>query len=537
MKFTQIRAIHTVSAQYARHSHAKFDLRAKADVSDLLKQPSTPIRARFAPSPTGFLHLGSLRTALYNYLAARSTGGTFMLRLEDTDQKRLVQGAEQNIYDTLAWLGMRIDEGPPVGGPHEPYRQSERSEIYRKYADDLLERGLAYRCFCPKERLDQLRDSARRLKPPTTASYDRQCLKHLSKEESDARAHAGESFTVRFQAPDRYPSFIDLLHGPIDQQIQFNPVDRRYDDPVLMKSDGLPTYHFANVIDDHLMNITHVIRGEEWLASTPKHVALYDAFGWTPPKFIHIPLLTTVDNRKLSKRSGDIDIMSLKSKGYLPEALVNFSVLFGWSPKREYGQKASELFSLGELEKLFSLEGLTKGSAKVDFKKLEFFNKHYLSERLKHTDTPFYTEFVDKAWASVKTILPDVERTYVSKVVHAVSGNISRAEEMSSHLFSYFFVRPVYSKDELAQIGDLPVLANLLSSLHANVDGLTSDKLGDTVKVVAEEAGVKRKVLYQTLRYALSGPEDGTRLTAIVDLLGSEEVAARLISCQDFINS
>ena len=267
----------------------------------------------------------------------------------------MVPGAEQNIYNSLKWAGLNWDEGPEVGGPYGPYRQSDRADIYSKYANELIKSDHAYRCFCSKDRLDKLRESAQKLHPPSMASYDRKCT-HLTPEESEAKAQ-NESFTVRFKTPIEYPEFHDLLHGKLNLQTQINHQDIRYDDPVLVKSDGLPTYHLANVVDDHLMKITHVIRGEEWLPSTPKHIAMYSAFGWIPPHFVHIPLLTSASDKKLSKRSGDIGVLSLAEKGILPEAMVNFVALFGWSPHRDLqaGQHASEIFTLQDLVKLVSL--------------------------------------------------------------------------------------------------------------------------------------------------------------------------------------
>ncbi|VEU23516.1 DEKNAAC104468 [Brettanomyces naardenensis] len=547
----QRRSFHTVlggKLLTAHHHYAKFSLRDNSshesgnqENADTLTQPTEPVRARFAPSPTGFLHLGSLRTALYNYLTARSTHGQFLLRLEDTDQKRLVKGAEENIYETLKWLGMNIDEGPIQGGPYAPYRQSDRSSIYAKYAQQLLNKGLAYRCFCSKDRLDQLRDSARRLKPPTTASYDRYCMNHYSVEESDRKAADGEEFTVRFVSPDRYPVFSDLLHGEVDQQIQVNPTDRRYEDPVLLKSDGLPTYHFANVVDDHLMKITHVIRGEEWLASTPKHVALYNAFGWTPPKFIHIPLLTTVDNRKLSKRSGDIDIMSLKSKGYLPEALVNFSVLFGWSPKRDYGKKYSEVLTLKELEEAFTLEGLTKGNAKVDFSKLEFFNKHYLGLRLADSDSQFYEDTLRDMHNGISKSLslPNLSIGETDRVLKAVSSALNNVNELNTEKYWYFFVKPKYSMDTLEDCTkqDIVTVGLIVKQLKGHVDGLSPDKLSDTIKEITKTIpSIKRKTIYQALRYALSGPQSGTSMHTIIDILGMTETQQRIQDLEKFID-
>lgn len=521
--------------QHEHHDHE----RSHHKHSPLLIQPNYPVRTRFAPSPTGYLHLGSLRTALYNYLLAKSTGGQFLLRLEDTDQNRLIQGAEQNIYDTLQWLNMCIDEGPTHPGPHSPYRQSERSHIYEKYSNELLSKGLAYRCFCSKERLDGLRDSARLLKPPTTVSYDRHCFNEISREESDERAQNGEPFTVRFKAPETYPEFTDLLHGTINLQPQINPIDRRFEDPVLMKSDGLPTYHFANVVDDHLMEITHVIRGEEWVASTPKHIALYDAFGWDKPNFIHIPLLTTVEGKKLSKRSGDIDIMSLKKKGYLPESLVNFSVLFGWNPKRKLGEKTSEIHSLSELEKIWSLSGLTKGSAKVDWKKLDYFNKHYLTEKLK--DAKFFQSSVIECHTRIcRTLnLTDLDVENVGKVLKMTYPSLITLNDFDSSKFHYFFIKPRYKRGEVQKILKIndETLLKISNELVKRSNDLTHLNFNQVIKEILEELPMlKKKILFQALRYALSGPESGINLPIILELLGPEEVQARLDAFNDFLH-
>lgn len=516
------------------HSHHKH--------SPLLVQPEYPVRTRFAPSPTGFLHLGSLRTALYNYLLAKSTKGQFLLRLEDTDQNRLVKGAEENIYETLKWLNVEIDEGPIHPGPYSPYRQSERSEIYKKYSEELLRKGLAYRCFCSKERLDGLRDSARLLKPPTTVSYDRHCHDNISSEESEKRALNGEQFTVRFKSPEKYPEFEDLLHGKINLQPQINPVDRRFEDPVLMKSDGLPTYHFANVIDDHLMKITHVIRGEEWVASTPKHIALYNAFGWDKPNFIHIPLLTTVEGKKLSKRSGDIDIMSLKKKGYLGEALINFSVLFGWNPKRELGEKTSEIYPLDELNKSWTLSGLTKGNAKVDWKKLDYFNKHYLTEKLKDENSQFFKDSVIQCHHEIQNSLKleDLELSKVSKVFKMVYPSLTKLNDFDSEMYYYFFIPPKYNKQEFLKKQKLndDTLSIIVTELDKHSNDLTHLNFNDAINVILSNIpSLKKKTVFQTLRYALSGPQSGINLPIILELLGTEEVRQRISNFNNFINS
>lgn len=478
-------------------------------------QPTHPVRTRFAPSPTGSLHLGSLRTALYNFLLAKSTGGTFLLRLEDTDQKRLVPKAESSLYETLEWLGLLWDEGPKVGGPYGPYRQSERSQIYQRYAQHLLAEGKAYRCFCTKERLDGLAQSAKVLKPPTNVSYDRKCDKSPEKK---------SEYTIRFRSPETYPPFEDLLHGKVRMQSQINPVDVRYDDPVLIKSDGLPTYHFANVVDDHLMKITHVVRGEEWLPSTPKHLALYAALGWEPPKFVHIPLLTSLEDKKLSKRSGDLDIWTLKQRGYLKEALLNFAVLFGWAPKRDTpGHTVKEVFTLEMLEKLFSLDGLTKGNAKVDFRKLDFLNKSHLGIKL-NSDPEFFSLCVDECSAH----LTRVSKAYISDCLKAVGPSLTTINELWGDEYSYLFEEPNLSTENGTEfLSRFPQALDILN-YSASLEKLTADR-------VQANTSFESKAVFQTLRFALSGASHGLKLPLLIELLGEKTVSKRIHNAMKFL--
>lgn len=315
--------------------------------------PASPARTRFAPSPTGFLHLGSLRTALFNYLLARKTGGQFLLRVEDTDQKRTVPGAVERLCSDLQWAGLQWDEGPDtIGGRHGPYKQSERTGLYQEHANKLLESGHAYRCFCTAERLDVLARQRQQLGLPT--DYDRQCA-GIQKEESDSRAHAGEAHVIRLLAPEQYPEVNDLVYGKIGKGrtpanggpnigVTYKHGEVAYEDPVLLKSDGRPTYHLANVVDDHYMDITHVVRATEWLSSTPKHLALYDAFSWTAPAFAHVGLLVDEAGHKLSKRNFDTDVAHYRNMGILPSTLVNFVALLGWSHNQR-----SDIMTLDEL--------------------------------------------------------------------------------------------------------------------------------------------------------------------------------------------
>ncbi len=337
----------------------------------------TDVRFRLAPSPTGFLHLGNLRTALFGYLLAKSMKGKYILRIEDTDQKREVTGAIDSLIDILKWVGITFDEGPfgsaqgrPYIGDYGPYIQSQRLDIYKKYTDELLAKGGAYRCFCSAERLTKMREEqAARHKPPR---YDRTC-RNLSREEVEARVANNESFVIRQSLPlSGEIKVVDELRG----EIIFQVAD--LEDQVLIKSDGVPTYQFASVVDDYLMRISHVTRGEEWLPSFPKNILLYQAFGWTPPKFIHLPLILNKGGGKLSKRQGDVFVEDYKKRGYLPEALINFCALLGWHPKND-----KEIFSLKELEKEFNIDGLGASPAIFDQDKLDYLNGYYIRQMTK----------------------------------------------------------------------------------------------------------------------------------------------------------
>ncbi|TRX92428.1 hypothetical protein FHL15_006595 [Xylaria flabelliformis] len=334
--------------------------------------PSTPARTRFAPSPTGYVHIGSLRTALFNYLLAKATGGQFLLRLEDTDQKRLVPDAEDKLYEDLKWAGLSWDEGPDVGGPYGPYKQSSRLQTYKEHANQLLENGQAYRCFCTLKELDTMKKLA--LDESRDPVYNKACS-HISAEESAQRAANGEAHCIRFKSDSKAPPVQDLVYGTYKSPV---PVD----DFIIIKRDEFPTYHFANVVDDHLMKITHVIRGAEWLVSTPRHVALYDAFGWEPPQFAHVGLLVDQNKQKLSKRFGSFNLSSWKEKSILPIALLNYVLLLGWSPSRNSGER-SEIMNMNDMIEKFHLR-FTKGDVTVNSKN-EFFQKAHLRKSLSET--------------------------------------------------------------------------------------------------------------------------------------------------------
>ncbi|KAI3336566.1 hypothetical protein HD806DRAFT_517705 [Xylariaceae sp. AK1471] len=333
--------------------------------------PSTPARTRFAPSPTGYVHIGSLRTALFNYLLAKATGGQFLLRVEDTDQKRLVPDAEEKLYEDLKWAGLNWDEGPDVGGPYGPYRQSERLETYKEHANQLLEDGQAYRCFCTPEELDTMKRLA--LEESRDPVYNKTCS-HISAEESAQRAANREEHCIRFKSDNPAPLVNDIVYGTYKSPVPL-------DDFIIIKRDGFPTYHFANVVDDHLMEITHVIRGAEWLVSTPRHVALYNAFGWQSPQFAHVGLLVDQKKQKLSKRFGSFNLSSWKEKGILPIALLNYVLLLGWSPSRDgKDQSTSEILDMDDMIQKFHLR-FTKGDVTVNSKN-EFLQKAHMRKSL-----------------------------------------------------------------------------------------------------------------------------------------------------------
>lgn len=326
------------------------------------------IRLRFAPSPTGFVHIGTFRAAFFGYLLAKSWGGKFILRLEDTDQKREVEGSLDNLLNAFSWLGIEFDEGPHTTGNYGPYVQTERLAIYKEHIGKLLKEGKVYRCFCTEERLTDMRlaQEARKEAP----RYDRLC-RNLSEVEIEERMKAGDDFVIRQKMPLEGEI---IVHDEIRGDIKFNIAD--LDDHVLIKSNGIPTYHFASVVDDHLMEISHVTRGDEWLPSFPKNILLYKAFGWTPPKFIHLPLILNKTGGKLSKRQGDVFIEQYRDKGYLSEAIINFGALLGW-----HGKNDKEIYSLKELKKEFSLSGIGASPAIFDIEKLDYYNGYYIRQK------------------------------------------------------------------------------------------------------------------------------------------------------------
>ena len=381
-------------------------------------------RVRFAPSPTGYLHVGGLRTALYNYLFAKNQKGKFILRIEDTDRNRYVEGAVENLISTLNWAGLDFDEGPTKDGGLGPYMQSQRLDIYKKLTDVLIKDKKAYRCFCTQERLNSLRESQK--KSGLQSKYDKHCL-HLSQKEIDENIKNNLPHVIRMNVEAHQKIiFDDVIRG----RVEFNT--SVVDDQVLIKSDGYPTYHLANVVDDHSMKITHVIRGEEWLSSTPKHILLYDYFGWQKPVFAHLPLLLNPDRSKLSKRQGDVAVEDYRQKGYLKEALLNFVALLGWNAGDD-----KEFYSMEELTKSFSLDRVNKSGAVFDIEKLNWLN----TEHLRNKSIPEIIKILRETIETSKYKNEDYSDEYLSQVITAMLERVSFVKDILEN-GSYFFEEP-----------------------------------------------------------------------------------------------
>ncbi len=481
------------------------------------------IVTRFPPSPTGFVHVGSLRTALYNYLLARKLGGRFLLRIEDTDRTRLVPGAVENLISTLKWAGIDYDEGPEVGGPHAPYVQSERLELYKKAADELLKNGSAYYCFCTSERLDQMRtdQQARNLAP----KYDRHCLK-LPQAEIDRLLAANTPYVLRQKIPDnRTVTWDDVVRD----RVSFETAT--IDDQVLMKSDGYPTYHLANVVDDHDMEVTHVIRGEEWLSSTPKHILLYEAFGWNAPTFGHLPLLLNKDRSKLSKRQGDVAVEDYKNKGYLPEALVNFVALLGWHPG---GDSTQEIFSMEDLIAQFSLEKVHKAGAVFDIEKLDWINWQW--RRRKFDELPGETtekllvlaqEYIPKEWVSDKEFLKRCLKTVTEKIIKdptTTPTDLGFFFKELGALNKEILLNPKMKVDEAMAKMVFEKALELIDTL----DFSSEEKLKEQLMALVAQLGLKNGQVLWPLRVALTNEQFSPGVFEVMWALGKERTTERL---------
>jgi len=474
---------------------------------------SSQVRVRFAPSPTGYLHVGGLRTALYNYLFAQRSGGKLILRIEDTDRARRVEGAMENLISTLGWAGVHYDEGPDRPGPFGPYIQSQRLDIYYHHAKELVEKGKAYHCFCSPERLEELR--ARQTAAKERAAYDRHC-RDLNKDEVESRLRSGERNVIRMKVPlSGELTFNDLIRG--DVSIAYDVLD----DQVLLKSDGFPTYHLAVVVDDHLMEISHVIRGEEWLPSTPKHILLYQFFGWELPKFAHLPLLLNPDKSKLSKRQGDVAVEDYRAKGYLKEAIINFIAFLGWNPGDE-----REIFMMDELIKEFTLERVGKSGAVFNVEKLDWLNFQHLRKKPDGEVLGMLREYLaGSSFAGTK-----FADQYLISVITAMRERASFIKDFVEKC-PYFYQAPDHYDPDVVKKRWKPESHQQLQLLADKFTGLTSPVKEDyeaALHLVAEELNVKQSDLIHPLRLAVSGMGAGPGLYDILIILGKDEVIRRI---------
>jgi glutamyl-tRNA synthetase, bacterial family len=470
------------------------------------------IRTRFAPSPTGYMHVGNLRTALYAYLIAKHENGDFILRIEDTDQERLVEGALDIIYNTLKVTGLNHNEGPDIGGPVGPYIQSERTGIYLEYAKSLIEKGEAYYCFCTKERIDEIRTKAENLKE--TPRYDKHCL-HLSKEEVAEKLASGIPYVIRQNNPTTgTTTFNDEIYGSISVD------NSELDDMILIKSDGFPTYNFANVVDDHLMGITHVVRGSEYLSSSPKYNRLYEAFGWEVPVYVHCPPIMKDSQHKLSKRNGDASFEDLVNKGYLKDAILNYISLLGWSSGME-----KEIFNLDELIEIFNYRNINKSPAIFDDVKLRWMNGEYIKmlslEKFNNLAVPYYKEVITK----------DLDFIKISELMQ------SRLEILTQipDIIDFFEALPEYSTDiyihkkmKTNLQNSLEVLQKILPKFESITDW-NFNVIQDTCMNLVKELEVKNGIVLWPIRTAVSGKQTSPGgAFEIAEILGKDETLKRV---------
>lgn len=467
------------------------------------------VRTRFAPSPTGYLHIGGLRTALYGYLFAKQRGGDFILRIEDTDTARYVEGSVEIIYDTMRDSGIMYDEGPDVGGNYGPYVQSERKQLYIDYAKKLVELGGAYYCFCTPERIATLKDADGNMR------YDKHCL-NLSKEEIQRRIDAGEPYVIRQNVPEQGTgTYHDLVYGDIS--VDYKDIE----DGILLKSDGMPTYNFANVIDDHLMGITHVIRGTEYLSSTPKYNLMYDAFGWERPTYIHLPPIMKDAQHKLSKRNGDASYEDFVNKGYVKECIVNYIALLGWSPKGN-----QEKMSLAELIENFSLEGIGKSPAIFDETKMKWLSGEYIKEMSFEEFKALALPFLKNSKAYGK--YDDDKLLSVAKgrvqIFAEIPEKVDFLEEFEKYDLALFENQKQKSSVDLART----VLPQIISTLNGVTDWNNSNLFTALVELAAK-LEIKKQALLWIMRIAITGKEaTAGGATEVADILGKDKTLERL---------
>ena len=474
------------------------------------------VRVRFAPSPTGYLHIGGLRTALYNYLFAKKNNGSFILRIEDTDRTRYVQGAIENLISKLYWSGLSIDEGVCLEngkisekGDYGPYIQSLRveKEIYQKYAQELIEKGYAYYCFCSKERLDNIK--AQQKADGKIPRYDGLC-RGVSIQQAKERIKNGEKYVIRLKLPaNRDIVFEDLIKGKIT--INTNDMD----DQVLIKKDGFPTYHFAVVIDDHLMKITHIVRGDEWISSTPKHVFMYEAFGWDMPTFVHLPTVLNKNGKKLSKRNDDVSVEDFKEKGYLPQA-----ALVGWSPESN-----KEILSIEEMIEEFSFERVSKSGGVFDVDKLDWVNAQYIRK----TETTELSKLVKPYLVKAGFIKEDIDEKRLLLITETFKESISRLSQIVEQS-RFLFEDVEVEKDaiEMRNVAHIEILKEKIREELENIDEMTQEISKTFMKKIQKASGFKGKDLYMPVRALLTGRVHGPELSNILEILGKEEILKRL---------
>ena len=480
------------------------------------------VRLRFAPSPTGYLHIGGLRTALYNYLYAKQNGGKFLLRIEDTDRTRYVEGAIENLIHELKWAGVEADEGVCLDengkitevGECGPYIQSERVEkgIYNKYAEELIERGYAYYCFCSKERLDDVKNQQKA--DGKIPRYDGLC-RGVSIEDAKKRIANGESYVIRLKLPEnRDIVFEDIIKG----RITINTNDM--DDQVLIKADGFPTYHFAVVVDDHLMGITHIVRGDEWISSTPKHIYLYEALGFEKPIFVHLPTVLNKSGKKLSKRNDDASVEDFRLKGYLPEALINYLALVGWSPESN-----EEILSLDEMVKQFSFDRVSKSGGVFDVDKLDWVNAQYIRKMEVSELAKLVKPYLVKA-GFIKEDICEKRLELITKTFQESISRLPEIVEQSRFLFEDVAVEPDALK--MRNVEHIEILKEKMKEELSQIEEMDEETAKGFMKKVQKASGFKGKDLYMPVRALLTGQVHGPELSNILEILGKGEILRRL---------
>ncbi|CAH0406211.1 unnamed protein product [Chilo suppressalis] len=472
-------------------------------------------RVRFAPSPTGYLHLGGLRTALYNYLFAKSRGGTFVLRIEDTDQTRKVEGSIGALMKDLDWAGIECHEGPKQGGNFGPYIQSERLQIYQEHINTLLNNGSAYKCFCTERRLNLIRrDAVRSQRIP---KYDNRC-RTLSADDIKEKINSGIPYCIRFKLSSDCSSFEDLIFGGIAYDVSLNEGD-----PVLMKSDGFPTYHFANVVDDHLMNVTHVLRGVEWQISTTKHLLLYKAFGWTPPQFGHLPLIVNSDGTKLSKRQSDVKVEDYRIKGIYPLALVNYITLSGGGFEHVPGEGV-RLKTMDELAQEFQIDRISSHPSRLNPDLLEECNRLEIKRQLQ---SPDQAQLVARLQELIKQTYPEkslnISKEHVESVLNWAVARITKIEDLVSPAFGFLWILPNRKPEDV----NAELLRKLVDHL-ASLDQFEEITLKHSLKEFSSDNDVKFPALMKMLRSVLSGLSEGPSVAEMMQLLGKNQSLDRI---------